>query len=145
MGCWTPEIIFDLAKFLIKFEFRNPKSETILKSEFSNAQNDYLASYFLGFWSFEIRICFDIRASVFEFLRSIILFFLRPPVSSKKIWDTISLEKRVGGFLARIGLIQNAALDQVNPLWPFPKDEKGPAIAEEIQGLAKGHSQIMSE
>jgi len=49
MGCWTPEIMFDLAKPLIKFEFRNPKSETILKSEFSNDGDDSLSSYGLEF------------------------------------------------------------------------------------------------
>jgi ABC-type phosphate transport system auxiliary subunit len=26
----------------------------------------------------------------------------------------------MGGFLARMGLIQNAALDHVNLFWPFP-------------------------
>jgi hypothetical protein len=44
-----------------------------------------------------------------------------------------------------VGLIQNAALDHANSLWPFPINEGCPAIAEEIQGLAKGHPQIMSE
>ena len=51
----------------------------------------------------------------------------------------------LGGFLARVGLIQNAALDPVNSLWPFPINEGCPAIAGEIQALAKGHTQIMSE
>jgi hypothetical protein len=54
VGCWAPEMLFDLAESLIKFEIRNPKSETILKSEFSNDSNNYFSSDCLEFWSFEI-------------------------------------------------------------------------------------------
>jgi len=56
-------------------------------------------TWHLGFWSFEIRICFDIRVSIFEFSSWPTLLPLPPPVSSKKIWDTISFIKGdEGGF-----------------------------------------------
>ena len=44
LGCWTQGVSFWLGRPLIKIEIRNPKSETIPKSEFSNDRNGSLAA-----------------------------------------------------------------------------------------------------
>jgi hypothetical protein len=65
VGGWIPEIIIYLAKPMIKFEFGNPKSETIPNSEFSNDQNGFLARHVSNFarLEFEFASKFGFRAS----------------------------------------------------------------------------------
>ncbi len=58
---------------MIKFEIRNPKSETIPKFEFSNKRNDFLTTPSFGILVFrDLNLfrysCFDIR--IFVFIKS---------------------------------------------------------------------------
>ena len=62
-----------------KFEIRNPKLETISKFKFLNDQNGVPFSICLEFESFDIRICFGFRASLFGFINISGLFFRYNP------------------------------------------------------------------
>jgi len=57
--------------FALKFEIRNPKHETNIKSEFSNVQNvtsQEDMSVVSVIWILVIRICFGFRYSDFVFV-----------------------------------------------------------------------------
>ena len=70
LGRWTQGVSFCLDKPLIKFEIRNPKSETIPKSKFSNDRNGYLTTPPFGILVIRHSnlfrySCFDSRIFVF--------------------------------------------------------------------------------
>ena len=60
-ACWTQGISRD------KRFIKNPKSETMTKIRISNDQNEFFRVVCFEFGTFEIWICFEFRASIFEF------------------------------------------------------------------------------